>query len=124
MAELNLFDGNQNRARVREAVNTRRKIEDQQEEAARQIELQQRDARRRLAAAVAMLDAADLRLAAARGAFELVSHREREGLVNQLGFLDARNALTSAELNHVIVRAALLIQYAELDRNLALSPLL
>jgi len=44
VAELNVFDGNQNRARVREAVNTRRKIEDQQEEAGRQIELQQRDA--------------------------------------------------------------------------------
>ena len=123
VAELNLFDGNQNRARVREAANSRRKLEDQDEEAARRIALQGRDARRRLTTAIVSLDAAELRLAAARGAFDLVAHREREGLVNQLGFLDARNTLTSAELNHAMARAALFTAYAELDRNLALSPL-
>ncbi len=123
VAEWNLFDGNQNRSRVREAANTRRKLQEQNEEVILQIAMQARDARRRLAAAVSSLDAAEMRLAAARGAFDFVAHREREGLVNQLGFLDARNALTSAGLNHAIARAALFTAYAELDRNLALSPL-
>jgi len=123
VAEVNLFDGRQNRSRIREAANERRKLEDQKEETVRQIALQERDARRRLAAAIASLDAAEQRLSAASGAFEFVAHREREGLVNQLGFLDARNTLTSAGLNHAMARAALFTAYAELDRDLALSPL-
>jgi outer membrane protein TolC len=108
---------------VREAANTRRKLQEQDAEVVRQIEMQGRDARRRLAAAILSLDAAEMRLAAARGAFDMTAHREREGLVNQLGFLDARNTLTSAELDHAMAQAALFTSYAELDRNLALSPL-
>jgi outer membrane protein TolC len=123
VADLNLFDGNQNRSRIREAANARRQLASQTEEVARRIAMQERDARRRLAAAITSLDAAELRLAAARGAFDVVVRREREGLVNQLGFLDARNSLTSAELNHAMARAALFIAYAELDRSLALNPL-
>ena len=123
VADWNLFDRDQSRSRIREAANVRRKLENQSEEATRQIALQGRDARRRLAAAVASLDAAEMRLAAARGAFEMAARREREGLVNQLGFLDARNALTSAELNQAMAQAALFMAYAELDRCLALSPL-
>jgi outer membrane protein len=123
VAEWNLFDGRQNRSREREAGNTMRKLVNQRAETARQIDLQGRDARRRLTAALASLAAAEARVAAARGAFAVVARREREGLVNQLGFLDARNALTSAELNHAMAQGALFIAYAELDRSLALSPL-
>jgi outer membrane protein TolC len=55
--------------------------------------------------------------------FQFVSRRNREGLVNQLGYLDARHELTSAELNEAATRSALFIAHAELDRALVLSPL-
>lgn len=123
VAEWNLFDGRENRSRVREAAAARHQSEATRDETARQTELQARNARRRLAAALVSLDAADARRQAARGAFDVVAHREREGLVNQLGFTDARNALTTAELNYAVTRCALFIAYAEYDRALALSPL-
>jgi outer membrane protein TolC len=123
VGQWNLFDAGQNRSRVREAANARRKIASETAETVRQIELQDRDARRRLAAAIASLNAAESRLTAARGAFAIVARREREGLVNQLGFLDARNALTAAEINQTAAQAGMFVAYAELDRSLALTPL-
>jgi outer membrane protein TolC len=53
----------------------------------------------------------------------LVAAREREGLVNQLNFLDARTEHTRAELNAEIVRQRLFTAAAELDRAAALTPL-
>ena len=123
VAEWNLFDGRENRSRVRVAAAARRQTEATRDETARQTELQARNARRRLAAALTALEAADARRQAAQGAFDVVAHREREGLVNQLGFTDARNALTAGELNYAATRCALFIAYAEYDRALALRPL-
>ena len=56
-------------------------------------------------------------------AFTLVAGREREGVANQLTFIDARTERTRAELNEEITRQRLFTAAAELDRAAALSPL-
>jgi outer membrane protein len=78
------------------------------------------------AAAVAgrsAIDAADVQLAAARRAHDLVRRRYEEGLAPQIELIDARSALTRAELN----RAVTLYRYAqrlvELERAAALRDL-
>ena len=76
-----------------------------------------------VAAASLGLQAAERRRLAAIRAFELVAQREREGLVNQLTFLDARAELTRAELNRIITGQRLFTAAAALDRATALSPL-
>lgn len=121
VAEWNLFDRHRSSSRVRETGNDRAKVEARRTEVQRQLTLQAADARRRFAVAVASLDAAGGRRTAAERVFALVSSRSREGLVNQLGFLDARHELTAARLNYAAARSQLFIAYAELDRALALT---
>lgn len=123
VGEWNLFDGRRDASRVQESLNELAKAESRRDEVRRQIALQAEDARRRFHVAVASLEAARGRQAAAARVFSLVTNREREGLVNQLGFLDARHELTAAELNHAAARSQLFISYGELDRSLLLSPL-
>lgn len=123
VAEWNLFDGRQAASRVRVSANEVARSESRREEARRLVQLQAEDTGRRFAVAVASLDAAARRQAAAERVFTLVSNRSREGLVNQLGFLDARHDLTAARLNHATARIQVCIAFAELDRATALSPL-
>lgn len=123
VGEWNLFDGRRNAARERESLNEHTKAELRRAEVSRQFALQADDARRRFHVAVASWAAAAGRQTAAARVFALVNSREREGLVNQLGFLDARHELTAAELNRAAARSQLFISYAELDRTLLLSPL-
>jgi outer membrane protein TolC len=123
VGEWNLFDGRRDASRVRESLNEHAKAELRRDEVRRQLTLQAEDARRRFQVAAASWAAAEGRQAAAARVFSLVTSREREGLVNQLGFLDARHELTAAELNRAAARSQLFISYAELDRSLLLSPL-
>lgn len=123
VAEWNLFDGRRAASRVRVSANEQARAEARRAEVRRQLEIQAEDARRRFDVAVASVAAAASRRAAAERVFALVASRSREGLVNQLGFLDARHDLTAARLNQVAARSQLCIAFAELDRATALSPL-
>lgn len=81
------------------------------------------DVSRAYRAAIVARDAiatADAGLAAARRNFELVRRRYEEGLASQIEFLDARTALTSAELNRVITVYRYAIRYVDLERASAL----
>lgn len=123
VAELNIWDGRQHHSQLEQARVDRRKAEVQLAEAREQLALQVQQAGDEFRAAVAAYRAADRRAEAATRAFDLVSQRERQGLVNQLNFLDARNELTRAELNRAITRQRLFIAAAALDRAAALTPL-
>lgn len=123
VAEWNLFDGRRAASRVRVSANEEARAESRRAEVSRLLQLQAEDARRRFDVAVASLTAAASRLAAAERVFTLVASRSREGLVNQLSFLDARHALTAARLNQATARSQLCIAFAELDRATAFSPL-
>jgi outer membrane protein TolC len=113
VAEVNLWDGRQQRGQLTQARLVRRRAELELEQTRRQLALQ-------------LARAADNLRAAATGyrarAFEIVAGREREGVVNQLNFLDARNELTRAELNLEITRQRLFTAAAEWDRAAALTP--
>jgi outer membrane protein TolC len=123
IADWNLWDGRQRRARIEQARIVRRKLEVQREAVRLQLALQLQQARDGFAAAGAGYRAADRRAQAEERAFELVSRREREGVASQLDFVDARTGLTRAQLNRVISLQRLLTAAAELDRAAALSPL-
>lgn len=123
VAEVNLWDGRQQRSVVSEARVDRRRAELQLEETRAQLALQVHRAADEVRAATVSFRAAEARRRALALAFELVAHREREGAANQLTFIDARTELTRASLNEEITRQRLFSAAAELDRAAALSPL-
>ncbi|HEY0945562.1 MAG TPA: TolC family protein [Opitutaceae bacterium] len=123
VASVNLWDGRERRSQLQQARIERRRAELELEDTRQQLALQVQQASDEFAAATAAHRTATRRREAARRVFELVTQREREGLVNQLSFLDARNELTRAELNDVVTRQRLFIAAAALDRAAALSPL-
>lgn len=110
----NLFNGHQDRARTAQARLQARSVALQREEAARQIELEVEQAHANLLAAVSALGAAEARQSAAREGFKIASRRRDAGAISQVEFLDARTALTSAELNFTVTQFASLIRRAEL----------
>jgi outer membrane protein TolC len=123
VGELNLWDAHQRRSEVEIARAQKRRADLQLEATREQIALETRNAVAELAAARAALPAAERRVAAAARALQLVTAREREGLANQLAFLDARQTHTTAQLNLDLTRQRLFVAAARVDRALAAAPL-
>jgi len=123
VAEVNLWDGRQKRGQLTQARLERRRAELALAETRQQLALQLARATDDYRAVATGYRAAEARRAALTRVFEIVSNREREGVANQLNFLDARNELTRAELNVEIVRQRLFTAAAQLDRAEALTPL-
>jgi outer membrane protein TolC len=110
-----LFDAGADAARVHEARASQRQLVLREEEVAQQIRLEVQQAYDRLVTARDSLVTAAARAAAARAAFRIASRKRDEGVISQVEFMDARNALTSAELNHNITRFDVLARRAELE---------
>jgi outer membrane protein TolC len=116
----NLFNGGGDAARrsaatleVDRARTLRQDLEDR-------IGLEVRVAYEAATVARAALATADDRLAAARRTFELVRRRYEEGAASPIELVDARTALTSAELNRVITGYQYAMRYVDLERAAAL----
>jgi outer membrane protein TolC len=110
-----LFDGGGDAARARQARATERQLILRKEEIAQQIRLEVQQAFDRLTTARDSLTTAAARADAARAAFRIASRKRDEGVINQVEFIDARSALTSAELNHNLTRFDVLARRAELE---------
>jgi outer membrane protein TolC len=110
-----LFDGGGDEARVRQARASERQIVLRQEEIAQQIRLEVQQSYDRLTTARDSLATAAARVDAARAAFRIASRKRDEGVISQVEFIDARSALTSAELNHNVTRFNVLARRAELE---------
>jgi len=110
-----LFDGGANRAAVREARAIARQTDTQRDEIAQQVQLEVQQALDRLDTARDSLATAAARADAARAGFRIASRKRDEGVISQVEFIDARSALTSAEINLNLTRFALLARQAELD---------
>ena len=123
VAELNIWDGHERRSALARAQVERRRMELQLRDTSERLALQLQQAREDYAAALAGYRAAKARSVASRRAFEVVQRRDREGLANQLTFLDARNEDTRAGLAHAIAQERLLVARAALDRAAAITPL-
>ncbi len=115
-----LIDGGRNVARRQAAEADVRRLSLQRREVEDGIRL---DARQAYEAAVVAHDAiatADDRLTAAERNFKLVSRRYGEGLAAPIEFLDARTALTGAQLNRVVTIYRYAIRRVDLERAAAL----
>jgi len=110
-----LFDAGARKAAVSQARVAGRQAANEQQQATARIELEVQQATDNLRTAAASVDTAIARAAAARAAFTIASRRRDEGMASTLEFLDARSALTSAELNENLTRFALLQRRADYD---------
>jgi outer membrane protein len=109
------FDGGANRAEADRAGLAARKARVQQQALVQQTDLETRQARDRLAAAIDTLRVAETRVQAARAALDIAQRKRDAGAINQVEFLDARNAQTAAELSLIVNRFELLQRRVELQ---------
>ncbi|PZN32547.1 MAG: hypothetical protein DIU71_07335 [Proteobacteria bacterium] len=110
-----MFDGGGDDARARQARAAERQLVLRQEEMAQQIRLEVQQSWDALATARDSLATAAARVEAARAAFRIASRKRDAGAINQAEFIDARSALTRAELNYTITRFDVLARRAELE---------
>lgn len=116
----NLFNGGQDNARRQQADIEVQRGRVGRKQAEQQIELQVRQAYDGVVVSRKAIDAAQDRVTAARRSFDLMRRRYTEGVASQLEFLDARTALTNAELNWILTNYAYVANYIELERAAAL----
>ena len=110
-----LFDGGARRADIRAARAGERQARNQREELQQQIQLEVQQSLDRLDTTSDSLRTAEARADAARAGFRIASRKRDEGAISQVEFIDARSALTAAELNLNLTRFQLLARQAELD---------
>lgn len=110
-----IFDGGGDTARVHQARAAEKQLVLQQEEIAQQIRLEVQQSYDRLITARDSLATASARADAARAGFRIASRKRDEGVISQVEFIDARSALTSAELNLNLTRFNVLARRAELE---------
>lgn len=117
----NLFNGGQDRARVEQARAEAAAIAMRRADVSRQVTLQVEVAHEAARVAHTALATADARLAAATRGFELVQRRYAQGMAPQLELLDARTALTAAQLNRLLTTYDFYARIVDLDRAAALT---
>jgi outer membrane protein len=109
------FDGGATRAQASSARAVARRAATARDEIEQQIQLEVQQALDELNTTADSLTTAGARAEAAHAAFRIASRKRDEGVINQVEFIDARSALTSAELNLNVTRFDLLAREAELD---------
>jgi outer membrane protein TolC len=115
-----IFDFGRRRARVSGARANAERAQLKRDEVAQQISLEVRQSSDRLATGLASLATAAARREAAAEAFRIAARKRDAGSIAQVEFIDARNALTSAELNQTLTRFEVLVRLAELRAAVAL----
>jgi len=115
VVQFKAFSGGADTARVASSKAATDAVRAQREQAALGIELDVQRALEALDVADASLDTAAQRAEAAAAALTIVSRKRDLGQINQTEFLDARNALTDAELNLSRTRADALARLADLE---------
>ena len=114
--QWNLFNGFQDKAKVEQRLMEKRRLEAQLTELESQIKLQVREAYQNLIVARKSIVSAEDRLTSARKSFEIVNKKYEQGMSSQIEYLDARNSLTQAKLNQVIIRYSYQIRLAEFEK--------
>ncbi len=115
-----IVDFGRRRARVSGAHAEAERALLRREEVALQISLEVRQSSDRLRTALASLATAAARREAAAEAFRIAARKRDAGSIAQVEFIDARNTLTSAELNQTLTRFEVLVRLAELRAAIAL----
>ncbi|MCD6160810.1 MAG: TolC family protein [candidate division Zixibacteria bacterium] len=120
--QWNLFNGLQDKSKVNQCQAEKRKLQAQLKELEIQVMLEVRNAYLNMDAANKSIIAANDRQNSARKSFEIVNKKFQQGMSPQIEFLDARSAMTRAEISYIIVQYDYHIRYAELEKALALYP--
>jgi len=123
VASWNLFGGFQDKYKTDQAHLEQKEAEARLEEVRNRIRLQVLEAYENLLVADKSLEAAQSRGKSARKAYESVDRKYREGMAPQIEYLDARNALTQAEVNAIVSLYDCFIRRAEYDRTTGAFPL-
>jgi len=122
MLSWNLFNGAQDASRAEQAALDTKRVEAQAAAVERQIALQVRTAWASAGVARDAISTATDRETAARRTWDLTRRRYEQGMASQIELLDARTALTGAELNRVLTTYDFYLRRVELDRSAALYP--
>jgi outer membrane protein TolC len=117
----NLFSGFKTRARIKQAMIDKTIIQNQLDEAKKQIELQVINTMNELLASEKGITAAEARLKNAREGFKLVKRKYEEGQASLIEFLDARTTMTQAEENLIISKFTYLTCFAEFEKVTAIK---
>jgi outer membrane protein len=117
-----LFDAGARNAAIAGARLSAAQLRNQQQQTAARVELEVRQAYDNLRTAAESVATAQARALAARAAFTIASRRRDAGMASTLEFLDARSALTSAELNENQTRCERLQSQFEFDYARGDSP--
>lgn len=115
-----IADFGQSRGRVAAARAQRERAEIARDEVSSQVALEVRQAADRLRTAQASLATAQARQQAAAEGFRIAARKRDAGSIAQVEFIDARSALTSAELNFNLTRFDVLVRLAELRAALGM----
>jgi len=112
---FNVFNGGGDIAALNEARAVTARLHATREQAAQAISMEVLDALQTFDVAYVSLRTAEKRVAAAEGAFAIAEKKRDLGQINQTEFIDARRALTEAQLNRNVMRFGALSQLAELE---------
>jgi outer membrane protein len=113
--QWNLFNGGQDRAKSAQARLEHQRLQVQQTELEKQVELQVTVEFQALKAAGLALEASIQKEHSARSAFEIAAKKYQYGAAPQVEYLDARTTYTGASVSRVISRCEYLIQQARLE---------
>ncbi len=120
--EWNLFDGLTDHRRVQRRRLETKRLRTRRKHVERQLTQAVRTALEEVRVAHQSLRTAEARVTAAEESFRLTQRRHDTGRANQATLIDARTALTEAELNRNVTRYDLLIHLAELEHAAGLAP--
>ncbi len=122
-ASIPIYNGSRNQQQIKQTKYELENARLQLDQVEQQLELQRTQALRNVLNAQENWETAKIQLEASKEYFALVSGANREGLTNQLEFIDASNQVTSAELFVLIQYQNYLSSLAELERAAATYPL-
>jgi outer membrane protein TolC len=114
-----LFNGLQNRSRIRQSLARKEMIEHRLDEARSQIELQVITAMSELRATEAAIQTAEDQLKSAREGFRIVNRKYGEGQASLVEYLDARSAMTQSEASLIVLRYTHLSNLAEFEKTIS-----
>lgn len=118
--QWDLFQGGRTAARRQRAGLEIDRRQVQRRELERQIRLQVGEAYDAAVVARQAIATAEDRAASARSSFRLVARRHEQGAAAQIEYLDARTAMTNAELGQILARYEYAARFVELERVAAL----
>ncbi len=114
-----LFNGLQNRSKIRQSLAQKEIIEHKLDEVRSQVELQVITVMSELRATEAAIRAAEDQAKSAREGFRLVNRKYGEGQASLVEFLDARSAMTQADASLIVLRYTHLSNLAEFEKTIS-----